>query len=352
MSLVFARRSGFRIGVWAGLGLFIMGCAVATGQAVLKPVLPTPNDAIFRNAPVEAFIQPTAGGQVESGLFGCVRSAGQQFHEGIDLKPVERDRRGEAADPVFAIMAGKVVHIATNPGQSSYGRYVVLEHPATRPAMLSLYAHLAAIDPGLRLGQTVKAGAVLGLMGRSAGGYTIPRDRAHLHLEVALRLSDRFQTWYDRQGYGSRNYHGNYNGMNLAGFDPLRFLRATRAKPYPTLGTYLDEVPSAVRFRVRQASVPDFVRRYPDLLTNPNKSLLPAGWDIEITAEGLPIRWTALGAEAFPTGKEDRVAVTWHDLALRNGASCRDLVEWKSSRPRPGRYSIQLLSLLFGFSFR
>ena len=46
---------------------------------------------------------------VESSLFGCVRNSDSRFHEGLDLYPVKRDDRGEAADPVYAVLLGRVV---------------------------------------------------------------------------------------------------------------------------------------------------------------------------------------------------------------------------------------------------
>ncbi len=52
---------------------------------------PTPNPAWAQGRPLEAYIQPTASGEINSGLFGGTRSGGRQFHEGIDLKPISRD---------------------------------------------------------------------------------------------------------------------------------------------------------------------------------------------------------------------------------------------------------------------
>ncbi|HQU08631.1 MAG TPA: M23 family metallopeptidase, partial [Opitutales bacterium] len=91
--------------------------------------------------PIGDFIQPTASGVPESGLFGCVRSNGCKFHEGIDIKPNKRDRKGEPLDAVMSIWPGKVVWVNTKPGNSGYGNYVVVEH-STTPAVYSLYGHL------------------------------------------------------------------------------------------------------------------------------------------------------------------------------------------------------------------
>jgi murein DD-endopeptidase MepM/ murein hydrolase activator NlpD len=172
-------------------------------SARLQLAWPTPNTAYIEGKPLDAYVQPTVSGEVESGLFGGVRSEGLKFHEGIDLLPLKRDAAGEATDPVFAIMDGIVRHVSTLPGNSSYGRYIVIEHPGATPAFCSLYAHLKSA--AVQIGDRVARGQTIGVMGRSAGGYGIPKERAHLHLEMALVITEYFQRWYDEQKIGSPN---------------------------------------------------------------------------------------------------------------------------------------------------
>ena len=185
-------------------------------------IWPTPNPAFQNGKPVEAYVQPTVSGRVESGLFGCVRNGGSRFHEGLDLYPIGRDVRGEAVDPVYAVLPGRVVHASRNSGYSSYGRYVVIEHDQETPAYHTLYAHLASVADAITLGARVEAGSVLGIMGRSAT-YTIPSSRAHVHFEIGFRLTDDFEKWYTDQKFDSKNRHGMWNGMNLVSVDPLAF---------------------------------------------------------------------------------------------------------------------------------
>ena len=168
---------------WIALGLFP---ALLVAGPRIELSWPTPNTAYLEGKPIDAYVQPTVSGEVASGLFGCVRSGGGQFHEGVDLKPVSRDRRGEATDDIFATMSGVVRHINLRSGESSYGRYVVIEHPDLKPAVYTLYAHLSSVAPGLKTGEAVARGQVIATMGRSAGGYAIPRDRSHLHYEIGL----------------------------------------------------------------------------------------------------------------------------------------------------------------------
>jgi murein DD-endopeptidase MepM/ murein hydrolase activator NlpD len=227
-------------------------------------------------------------------MFGGVRSGGTQFHEGIDIKCLSRDRRGEPLDSVFAAMTGVVRHINTNAGDSSYGRYIVIEHPAQTPAVYTLYAHLARIAPGVREGAPVSRGQVIGLMGHSSGGYMIPVARAHLHFEIGLMATRDFQSWYDRRKFGSRNSHGAWNGMNLMGIDPVDFLNAWRAHRVDSFQDYFSHLPAAVRLRIPTHRVPDFITRYPSLLTKPIPLGGVAGWEIRCAWTGLPIAWTPL----------------------------------------------------------
>ena len=74
---------------------------------------------------------------------------------------------------------------------------------------------------------TKAGGKVLGVMGHSSTNETaIPKERAHLHFEVGLLLSEKFQAWYDAEedNRGTPNQHGIFNGQNLMGFDPTLLL--------------------------------------------------------------------------------------------------------------------------------
>src|SRR5687767_3478066 len=177
-------------------GILVSGvllfAAIAHG-AELKLVWPTPSKAWTDGAPPAQWLQHAGSGDPDSGSFGGVRSAGTQFHEGIDIKPVARDGRGEPLDSVFAAMDGVVRYVNATAGDSSYGRYVVLEHPGMTPAIYTLYAHFARIAPNVRAGFEVNAGDVLGTMGHSAGGYMIPTDRSHLHFEIGVVMTRNFQ---------------------------------------------------------------------------------------------------------------------------------------------------------------
>jgi murein DD-endopeptidase MepM/ murein hydrolase activator NlpD len=310
---------------------------------------PTPNTAYFEGKPPEVFIQPTASGVAESGGYGCVRSSGAQFHEGIDIKPVKRDRKGEPADPVFAAMAGVVRYVSVQPGNSSYGRYIVIEHPTQTPAVYTLYAHLASVQPGLKAGDKVERDQVIARMGRSASGYAIPRDRAHLHFEIGLWLTRDFQSWYDFKKFGSRNEHGFYNGMNLAGINPLDFFDQLRARRVDTFQQYFAQLTPAVRLRVSTAKTPDFIERYPGLLTKPSPRDV-GGWEVAVNEMGVPFAWTPLSPMELLGYRPGEIRVVEADEAVLKQHRCKSLVFTKRGKPVIGKNLESLLQLLFGLN--
>ena len=280
-------------------GVFVFLLALAgTARAAdrIDIAWPTPNPAWASGQPLADYLQHAGSGEAESGAFGGVRSGGSQFHEGIDLKCLARDQRGEPTDSVFAAMAGVVRHINAAAGDSTYGRYLVLEHPEQTPAVYTLYAHLAAIAPGLRVGAAVTRGQTIGTLGHSSGGYMIPKERAHLHFEIGVAVTRDFQPWYERRRFGSRNDHAMWNGMNLMGLDPLDFLNQWRAKRVNTFQDYFAQMPVAVRLRIATRRVPDFTVRYPSLLTKPVPPGGVAGWEIRFNWTGIPFSWTPLTA--------------------------------------------------------
>lgn len=327
-----------------------MGAAAAVARAAERVdiVWPTPNTAWADGRPLANYVQHAGSGDAESGTFGGVRNGGTQFHEGIDMKCLARDRRGEPLDNVFAAMAGVVRHINASAGDSTYGRYIVLEHPEQTPAVYTLYAHFSRIAPGLREGATVKRGQVLGLMGHSSGGYTIPVDRAHLHFEIGLMVTRDFQAWYDRQKFGSRNDHEAWNGMNLMGIDPLEFLNAWRAHRVDTFQDYFAHLPSTVRVRISTHRVPDFVTRYPSLLTKPVPLGGVAGWEIRCNWTGVPFAWTPLGPDevmGLPLEQPRIVAV---DVEIVRREKSKSLVVSRRGGWSAGKDLEIVLQQLFG----
>ncbi|WP_269522924.1 M23 family metallopeptidase [Coraliomargarita parva] len=310
---------------------------------------PTPNPAFQQGLPIDTYVQPTVSGRPESGLFGCVRNDGARFHEGIDLKPLKRDSRGEPTDAVYAILPGRIAYVNKVAGRSSYGRYIVIVHDGERPAFHSLYAHLASVASGIDAGARVDAGTVLGVMGRSAS-YSIPKNRAHVHLELGLRLTDHFQQWYDRQKFGSLNYFGYWNGMNLVGVDPLDFYQLVRLGKVRNFAEYLKQQPAAARIRVYASAVPDFVRIYPDLLSRDYAGQQLVAWDIAFTQYGVPKEWTPRFASESLDGRAGDVRLLAYNKDMLEQQSCRRVVDLRGGGdPQLSKGTIKTLQKLFGF---
>jgi peptidoglycan LD-endopeptidase LytH len=338
---------------WNGFGpwLVLMLLAGLYSPSVLAQRIeiswPTPNPAWERGQGYENWVQPTVSGEDRSGLWGSVRSNGTQFHEGLDIRPVSRDARGEARDQVTAAMDGIVRNISNRAGDSSYGRYIVLEHPEASPAVYTLYAHLARVEPGLAEGQRVKRGQVMATMGRSAGGYAIPTDRSHLHFEIGLMLTENFQAWYTWKKFGSPNLQGRWNGMNLMGIDPRDFLDQWRQRRVDNFQQYFARLEPAVRLRVVTSMVPDFIRRYPALLRKPIEGLV-GGWEVQCDVSGLPFAWTPLSPTQVAGQRAGSVEILSVDTAALRGFRGKSLIRVRSGRSTPGPDLTTMLQLVFG----
>src|SRR3954470_4270722 len=136
-----------------------MALLSATGSDVsaepLDLALPTDNDALFHGGGpefyqyVERDYKGVKSTPWEGGQYGFVRDPVEtkagivytRFHEGIDIRPLQRDAQGEPLDEVRAIAGGKVVHISQVAGYSNYGKYVVIEHEWDGSKYYSLYGH-------------------------------------------------------------------------------------------------------------------------------------------------------------------------------------------------------------------
>ncbi|MGB6223260.1 M23 family metallopeptidase [Haloferula sp.] len=260
--------------------------------------LPTENEHLFTGEPekfymyVDRTFEGVSSKPWEGGAFGLVRnpirtSNGIEYmrlHEGIDIAPVKRDKAGNPLDLVMSIADGTVVHVNDSSGRSNYGRYIVVAHPVDTngSAVYSLYAHLAKAS--VKPGDTVKRGSVLGQMGYTGAG--INRTRAHVHLELGLMMSPRFDGWMRTYG-GGTNHHGNFNGMNLIGMDVARFLTEHRANPSLTVQDFVRKSPAYFKVTLPRDGSLEFAKLHPWLaygdLNRPGPS-----WEISLTATGLP----------------------------------------------------------------
>jgi murein DD-endopeptidase MepM/ murein hydrolase activator NlpD len=254
---------------------------------------PTETSPLGKNASctIDDCIQPTELGKLESGKFGLVRENGMRFHEGIDIKSFIKAKNGNPVDGVYAFMDGAVVYANANPGASSYGRYIVLEHEY----FLTLYAHLASVD--VVVGQAVKAGRKIGALGTSSNCVNIPNSRAHLHFEIDFQIGDdeHFAAWYAKN-FHDRNVHGMYNGFNLIGVDPISSIKKLAKGVRPT--DILREEKEAATIQVMSKYTPWFIKKYAKFFAcGVDLSKPIRGWKIQFSWFGLPIGWEPIYGE-------------------------------------------------------
>jgi hypothetical protein len=325
----------------------IVFSAVASAAERIAIAWPTPNPAFARGAGIAAILQHAGSGDPASGGFGCVRTNDTQFHEGIDIKAVGRDRNGEPTDSIYAAMDGVVRYVNTKPGASNYGRYIVIEHPDQTPAVYTLYAHLSKVEAGIAAGTQVRRGQTIATMGRSSSGQAIPKERAHLHFEIGVVVTQDFQSWYNFKKFGSANEHGMFNGMNLMGIDPLDFMTQNRAGRVGSFQDYLQRQTAAVTVRIATTRTPDYVRRYPALQTKP-APLLVAGWEVKFSWSGLPISFTPLSATEATGLPTNQPRITAADAAELKRQKCKSLAVSRSGRWTIGKDLETVLQQLFG----
>lgn len=125
------------------------------------PYLATPAGAILRN--------PTEGACLSSGFGwrGTATGGGRQ-HTGIDLA----NRSGGF---IYAAADG---WISTADWRGGYGLQVEIDHG---DGVRTSYAHLSEVDPNLRTGMFVPAGAPIGRMGMTGNATGV-----HLHYEITV----------------------------------------------------------------------------------------------------------------------------------------------------------------------
>jgi murein DD-endopeptidase MepM/ murein hydrolase activator NlpD len=288
---------------------FLAHCAVLAGVSLagvvsgetepLNLVLPTDNDALFRGGGAEfyQYIERDYKGEKstpwEGGQYGFVRNpietaAGivyTRFHEGIDIRSLQRDASGEPLDLVRAIAAGVVVYTNPVPGYSNYGKYVVVEHRWDGCNYYSLYGHLSAIT--VHAGQRVQQRDQLGVMGHTGEGLN--QARAHVHLELNLMLSRQFEAWHDTLFKNDPNHHGRYNGINLTGLDIARLYLALRKRPSLTIPEFLAEEETFYRVTIPASRHFDLLRFYPWLLAQKTEAA-PVSWEVSFNRAGVPLK--------------------------------------------------------------
>lgn len=292
------------------LPLLCLGIPLGLGAQPFR--LPTTNRAILDpDGGAERYFVGTAGKPWTSGQFGCVRSGGGQLHEGLDIRPMQRDRRGEPTDNALCAAPGTVAYVNTRPGLSNYGNYVVVRHEIDGLEVFTVYAHLASVESGIRAGVPIQAGQPLGRVGRTSNTrQRITPDRAHLHFEITFMVAGRYAAWHKANMGETRNDHANFNGRNLVGLDPATVFRAQAQSQGPNkakavtpfnLARHLRESPELARVLIRRPTL-DWARRNPGAVeSNPLAQRQGiAAWEVSLGFNGIPLRAIPRAASELP----------------------------------------------------
>lgn len=130
--------------------------------------------------------------------FPCNQTwSGQTRTNHSPLYAIDFNRADDHGDPVKASAPG-TVDIVTNLGDTSYGRYVRINHGN---GYTTYYAHLSGFN--VSVGQSVDYSTTIGYVGNSGGS-----DGSHLHYEqrlngndIQVRFSGNLALYFGTQNY-------------------------------------------------------------------------------------------------------------------------------------------------------
>jgi hypothetical protein len=168
----------------------------------------------------------------------------------------------------------------------------------------------------------VEPGTVLGMMGYSGAG--IDRRRSHLHLELNLVLSSRFEDWHAKNFRPSPNAHGIWNGLNLSGLNVAEFYLAHRQNPALTAAEFVKRTEPSWKVLSPRKGDLEILQNYPWLGEGVEQS--SPSWEITLADSGLPI---AIKPSATAVAKP---TVTWvKDRGMPHGYHLRGYVSGSGS---------------------
>jgi len=318
-------------------------------SALAQPFhLPTANAFVLEPGSEEKAYVGTVGKPWITGTFGCIRTEGWQMHEGLDIRCLQRDKRGEPTDPVLATDDSEIDYINARSGYSNYGIYIILRHHIEGIEVYSIYAHLREVRAGLKAGASVKSGEQIAVMGHTSNTHQgISKDRAHVHFELSLLVNDRFAEWFRKTHPGERNDHGDWNGQNLLAMDPRGILFAQKEQgPRFSVLNYIRSQPELFRVLVHETHFPWLTRYAPLVLPNPHLGTNAiAGYEIACNFNGIPIA-------LFPHASSDFIAMkTRVKLLSVNEAEyqrnhCRKLVTKRAGHWELTAHGAELIQLV------
>ena len=192
--------------------------AAATAQPFVTTLPPTPAAAPGLDpADLRGFAQPVAGACLPPAdrlMPNASRAYRNGVHEGVDIYDGHACVAVAEGTPVLAMYGGAVVRadlgyedltaqqvdeLAARTGRQGYsdpetldayrGRQVWIDHGN---GVVTRYAHLASIAPGVEAGATVARGQPIGGIGESGTPESVTAPGTDLHLHYEVRVGDSF----------------------------------------------------------------------------------------------------------------------------------------------------------------
>jgi len=309
--------------------------------------MPTPNLTLFdgQTSAAESFFAPTQSGHWETGRYGCTRTSGWQFHEGIDIKFTQQDKRGEPTDPIFATAGGTVCYTNQQPGLSNFGNYIIIGHQIEGLEIFSIYAHLSEIADGVVPGRKVEAGARIGTMGRTSNAGNIARFRAHLHFEITLAINEGYAEWFEMNSPGQTNDHGPWNGRNFLGLDPEQiFMEQIRKGEDFSLKDYIQGQESYFSVYIPKKSFP-WTKRYKPLIVQAPEvnDARKTGYIVHFNGYGMPYQ---LSPTVWNKSEPLDVELIQVNGNLYDPFKCRRLLSRKGTEFQLSKTALDLIDLI------
>lgn len=215
-------RVPLALAVLAGLAVVVAACGAGEGSSNVQitPLESTPSPVVDSAAgatEVRGLLFPIEGACLPSSdtlMPNAFREYRNGIHQGVDFYGVDNCVSIARGTPVQAVKAGRVIRatlnyqdltwgeldalndrVALGEGDSPdvldvfRGRQVWVDHGG---GLVTRYAHLDGITPGIAVGVTVEAGQELGYVGDSGTpeSLTAPGTEDHLHFE--MRVGDHY----------------------------------------------------------------------------------------------------------------------------------------------------------------
>jgi len=209
-------RIAFVPAVLAGLAMLVAACGSGevSSKVQITPLMPTPSPVAEPTAEVtevRGLLLPIEGACLPSGdtlMPNAVREYRNGIHQGVDFYGIDNCASIVRGTSVRAVKAGRVIRATLNYHDLTWdelealnerlaqgeandpdildtfrGRQVWVDHGG---GLVTRYAHLEGIAPGIAVGVTVETGQELGYVGDSGTpeSLTAPGTEEHLHLEI------------------------------------------------------------------------------------------------------------------------------------------------------------------------